>query len=259
MTILIRSGGDLASGVALRLHRSGFPVIITELPQPLAIRRAVSFAEAVYEGQWDVEGIRAKRVDTEQEAFSLAQTGIVPVLVAPELAPVMQQYPVQAVVDARLLKTPVAYDLSGLPLVIGLGPGFTAGANCHAVVETMRGHTLGRVYWHGSAAADSSQPEGDPRRVLRAPAAGVIRALKEIGEHVSAGETVALIDEARPVVSPLGGVLRGLIRSGLCVPAGLKIGDVDPRNNRDFCFLMSDKALSVGGGVLEAILSRSKQ
>lgn len=257
MTILIRGGGDLASGVALRLHRAGFPLIITELPQPLAVRRAVAFAEAVYEGQWEVEGIHAHRVDSVQTAVQLAPQGIIPILVAPEPASVME-FPCLAVVDARLLKTPAVYSLQPAPLLIGLGPGFTAGQNCHAVVETMRGHTLGRVYWQGSALPDSGQPEGDPRRVLRAPSAGVIHALKAIGDHVEAGEPVALINNALPVVSQISGALRGLIRSGLHIPAGLKIGDVDPRDNRDLCFLVSDKALAVGGGVLEAILSHSK-
>lgn len=258
MTILIRGGGDLASGVALRLHRTGFPIIITELAQPLAVRRAVSFAEAVYAGQWDVEGIHAQRVDSAAEALRLAPQGIIPVLVDPEPVALMAG-PIQAVVDARLLKTPTQYTLSDSPLIVGLGPGFLAGYNCHVVIETKRGHTLGRVYWRGSALPDSGLPEGDPGRVLRAPAAGVLRALAAIGDPIQAGQPVALIDETHPVISPISGVLRGIIHDGLRVTAGLKVGDVDPRNVREHCFLVSDKALAVGGGVLEAILTHQKR
>ena len=263
--ILIRGGGDLASGVALRLHRAGFPLVITELPQPLSVRRAVSFSEAVYEGDWTVEDVRARRVDSASEALSLAGSGLVPVLVDPELAAV-KLADFQALVDARLLKTPVLYSLFSNPpfanlLIVGLGPGFTAGENCHAAIETMRGHTLGRVYWTGTTHPDSGQPEGDPRRVLRAPADGVFEARVEIGQHVEAGEVVAVISnqlsvssDQYPVISGVSGVVRGLIHSGLEVSKGLKIGDVDPRDNRDYCFLVSDKALAVGGAVLEAVL-----
>ncbi|MFZ5923256.1 MAG: selenium-dependent molybdenum cofactor biosynthesis protein YqeB [Chloroflexota bacterium] len=258
--ILIRGGGDLASGVALRLHRAGFPVVITELPQPLSVRRAVSFSEAIYEGEWIVEGVRARRADSAPEALSLAGSGLVPVLADPELATV-KPADFQALVDARLLKTPVLYSPVSNLLIVGLGPGFTAGENCHAVVETMRGHTLGRVYWSGTTHPDSGQPEGDPRRVLRAPADGVIEIKVEIGQHVEAGETVAVISdqysvsrEQYPVVSAVSGVVRGLIHSGLEVGKGLKIGDIDPRDNREYCFLVSDKALAVGGAVLEALL-----
>jgi xanthine dehydrogenase accessory factor len=251
--ILIRGGGDLASGVALRLHRAGFPVVITELPQPLSVRRAVSFSEAVYEGEWIVEGITAQRVDSAAEAFPLAQTGLIPVLVDPQLA-TLKLTDFSAVIDARLLKTPTPYSLVSTLLIIGLGPGFTAGENCHAVIETMRGHSLGRVYWTGTTQPDSGQPEGDPRRVLRAPADGVIESSVEIGQHVQVGEVVAVIGNQYPVISGISGVLRGMIHTGLNVSKDLKIGDIDPRDQHEFCFLVSDKALAVGGAVLEAIL-----
>ncbi len=251
--ILIRGGGDLASGVALRLRHAGFPVVITELPRPLSVRRAVSFSEAVYEGDWIVEGVRARRVDSVAEALSLAGGGLIPVLVDPELAAV-KLAGFSAVIDARLLKTPIPYSLSPAPLILGLGPGFTAGENCHAVIETMRGHTLGRVYWTGTTRPDSGQPEGDPRRVLRAPADGVFESRAEIGQHVEAGDIVAVISNQYPVASGVSGVVRGLVHSGLEVSKGLKVGDIDPRDNRDYCFLVSDKALAVGGAVLEAVL-----
>ena len=266
--VLLRGGGDLASGVALRLHRAGIRVVITELAQPLAVRRAVSFSEAVYAGGHTVEGVKARLIEAEQLPAWEEANGI-PVIIDPDASILAKsqftnyQFPV--VVDARLLKArpkPLPVDV---PLHIGLGPGFTAGNDCHAVIETRRSHTLGRVLWHGGTQPDSGEPEGDPRRVLRAPGAGTMRGLKQIGEHVEAGEVVAVISEESTesseqlsVLSPLAGVLRGLIHDGLHVPKGLKIGDVDARNDPSMCFLVSDKALAIGGGVLEAILSKKE-
>lgn len=251
--ILIRGGGDLASGVALRLYRAGFSIVITELPQPLAVRRSVSFAEAVYSGETIVEDVSARRAETAAEAFSIAQQGRIAVLVDPPAA-ILNDGQFTALVDARLTKQPPDTALSSAPLTIGLGPGFVTGENVHAVVETQRGHTLGRVYWRGSASADSGQPEGDPRRVLRAPTDGALIAHVEIGQHIEEGQVIAEVAR-QLVVAPFKGVLRGLIHPGIEVPKGMKIGDVDPRDNPEYCFLVSDKALSIGGGVLEAVLS----
>ena len=264
--VLVRGGGDLATGVALRLHRAGISVVITELPQPLAVRRPVSFGEAVYEGIHTVEGITARRAERDQIA-SLLEAGEIPVLVDPNadilLASLRDGFASQGgafhfpvVIDGRLLKAspqPLPIDI---PLHIGLGPGFHAGVNCHAAIETRRSHTLGRVYWDGATQPDSGQPEGDPRRVLRAPVEGVLAAKANIGEHVEEGQVVAAIGEGYSVLSPLPGVLRGLIREGIHVTKGLKIGDVDPRDDASACYLVSDKALAIGGGVLEAILTR---
>lgn len=252
--VLIRGGGDLASGVALRLHRAGIKVLITELAQPLAVRRTVSFAEAVYEGQCEVEGVRARRIEADQVSAALEAEEI-PVIVDPDAEIlIIRQFPV--VVDARLLKQPPTPLPTSVPLHIGLGPGFSAGRDCHAVIETRRSHTLGRVYWEGATQPDSREPEGDPRRVLRAPMDGVVVGLKKIGEHVEEGEAVAVISDQFSVTSPFRGVVRGLIREGLRVPQGMKIGDVDPRDDPSYCRLVSDKALAIGGGALEAILSR---
>ncbi len=251
--VLIRGGGDLATGVAVRLHRAGFPVIVTELVQPLSVRRAVSFSEAIYEEQWTVEGITARAADSDSEALERLQGGFVAVMIAPELSTI--KIPYATLIDARLAKTFTPYPLGASPLVIGLGPGFTAGENCHAAIETMRGHNLGRVYWQGSTLEDTRQPEGDPRRVLRAPADGYIKTFAQIGELVASGQTLAEVG-GQPVQAPFDGVLRGLLRPGLRIPQGLKIGDVDPRGIREYCFTISDKALAVGGGALEAILSR---
>jgi xanthine dehydrogenase accessory factor len=255
MNIFIRGGGDIGSGAALRLHRTGFRVIIAELPQPLAVRRTVSFAEAVYEGQWTVEEAAAQRADSTTQAVELLNDGIIPVLVAPELDSISLDYAI--LVDARLTKKVVEYNLNDDRLVIGLGPGFVAGQNCHAVVETHRGHTLGRVFWEGSTLADTSQPEGDPRRVLRSPADGILVAHTEIGQHVESGQIIASVS-GKPILSPFTGIVRGLIRPGLTVHQGLKVGDVDSRDDPGLCKLVSDKALAVGGGVLEAVLSRKR-
>lgn len=252
--VLIRGGGDLATGVALRLHRSGMRVAITELPQPLAVRRTVSFSEAVYEGAHIVEGVGSRLIEAHQLS-AWEEADCIPVIVDPE-ANLLTSIGFMVVVDARLLKSRPAPLPAPTPLHIGLGPGFTAGSDCHAVIETRRSHTLGRVYWSGSTQPDSGEPEGDSRRVLRAPANGVITAIKNIGEYCVEGEVVAVIDSEHTVTSPFGGMLRGLIRSGLQVTKGLKIGDVDVRNDPGACALVSDKSLAIGGGVLEAILAK---
>ena len=254
--VLLRGGGDLATGVALRLHRSGIKLVITELAQPLAVRRTVSFAEAVYEGQHQVEGVTARLVEQDQLSIMLDANEI-PILVDAD-ADILNYFPFLVVIDARLMKQPPSPLPVDVPLHIGLGPGFHAGRDCHAVVETRRSHTLGRVNWNGPTQADSGEPEGDRRRVLRAPADGVLVGKVNIGEHLEEGQVVALISDQYPVISPFKGVLRGLIRPGLQVTKGLKIGDVDPRDDPSACYLVSDKALAIGGGVLEAILSREE-
>lgn len=251
--ILIRGGGDLASGVALRLYHAGLKVLVSELPQPLAVRRAVSFGEAVYEGKATVEGVVARLVEREQVQSTLDAEEI-PVLIDPD-AFILTEKPIPVVIDARLTKHPPTPLPVDVPLHIGLGPGFHAGRNCQAVIETRRGHTLGRVYWNGGTQPDSGQPEGDPRRVLRAPADGELIGYAQIGDHLEEGQEIAVISDRYPVTSPFKGVLRGLIHPSLHVTAGLKIGDVDARDDREACFLISDKALAVGGGVLEAILA----
>ena len=262
--VLIRGGGDLASGVALRLHRTGYKIAILELEKPLAVRRTVSFSEAVYEGLQTVEGVTARLVSADQLQDTMG-AGEIPVLVDPNANILRNQFLTSPrstfVIDARLLKIvpePLSADVA---LHIGLGPGFSAGENCHAVVETRRGHTLGRVYWSGSAQSDSGQPEGDPRRVLRAPHEGVLSAYANISDHVVEGQKIAEVEsktesQITEIISPIKGILRGLVRSGLEVTERMKIGDIDPRDDVSFSVLVSDKALSVGGGVLEAILTR---
>ncbi|RPI30353.1 MAG: EF2563 family selenium-dependent molybdenum hydroxylase system protein [Chloroflexota bacterium] len=260
--VLLLGGGDLASGVALRLHRSGLRVAITELPQPLAVRRKVSFAEAVYSTECTVEGIAARKVTDPSDNLKILRLfaqKTIPVLVDPQAEAIRTLRPT-VVVDARMTKRPSETGIYAASLVIGLGPGFTAGENCHAIIETNRGPDLGRVIWKGAAEADTGEPEAVREwgldRVLRAPAEGVFTARAEICAILEPGETIAEVG-GQPIQAPFRGVLRGLLHDGLHVPEGVKIGDLDPRLDPELCTRVSDKALSVGGGVLEAILSRA--
>jgi xanthine dehydrogenase accessory factor len=262
--ILIRGGGDLATGVAYRLHKAGFPIIVTELPNPLVVRRRVALASAVLEGEVLIEDLRGVRVESLDQALELAPTGLIPILVSPQLpaalfdSPLVTRHSSLILVDARMAKRNIDTRLDQADLVIALGPGFTAGIDCHAVIETNRGHRLGRVIWQGEAEPNTGTPGivagKGAERVLRAPVEGVPSWVKDIGDRVKKGETVGTID-GQPVKAPFDGVLRGLIARGTHVRSGLKIGDVDPRIDFEACFTISDKALAIGGGVLEAVMS----
>jgi xanthine dehydrogenase accessory factor len=252
---LVRGGGDLASGVVLRLYRAGLQTVVTELPEPLAVRRTVSFSEAIYENSVVIEGITARRASSDQ-IEALVTRGEVPVLVDPSASLLTEDKLAFAfVVDARMLKERPAALPREVPLHIGLGPGFRAGRDCHAVIETRRSHTLGRVYWEGTPQPDSGQPDGDPRRILRAPRAGELTALARIADHLEAGQAIAEI-AGELITAPFPGVLRGLIRPRIHVTQGTKVGDLDPRDDPSACYLVSDKSLAIGGGVLEAIFSK---
>ncbi|MCR4656586.1 MAG: EF2563 family selenium-dependent molybdenum hydroxylase system protein [Lachnospiraceae bacterium] len=256
VTVLIRGAGDIASGIALRLYRSGMRVIMTEIEKPTTIRRSVAFSEAVLNKRQTVEGVTAERADSPEEAESLMERGIIPVLVDPQCLCRVSLLP-DVLVDAILAKRNLGTSLTDAPVVIGVGPGFTAGKDCHAVVETMRGHTLGRAYYEGSALPNTNIPgliggyAGE--RVIRAPRDGIFHSTHEIGDPVGESETVGFV-EGEPVKTTISGVLRGLLADGISVTKGMKSGDVDPRGKREYCDLVSDKALSVAGGVLEAIL-----
>ncbi len=255
--VLVRGGGDLGSGVVHRLYRAGFDVWVTDIAQPLAVRRGVAFAEAVYTGETTVEGVCARRAIDRAAAQACRGEQRVPVLVDEGQAWLTMLQPA-VVVDARMQKTAAEAQRAPGRLVIGLGPGFEAGQNCDAVVETMRGHHLGRVFWEGQAEPDTGRPEEvrglAGTRVLRAPTAGVLTAGQPIGSAVRAGDVVAQVG-GQAVTTPIDGVLRGMLHDGVPATAGLKIGDVDPRGVRAYCFSISDKARAVGGGVLEAILA----
>lgn len=257
--VLLRGGGDLATGVAARLHRCGFGLIITEMAQPRAVRRLVALAEAVYQGFVAIEELKGQLTDSLSNALDCLRAGVIPVIVDLE-AKIRHDLKPIALVDARMRKIPPEIGMEAAPIVIGLGPGFEAGVDCHAVIETMRGHHMGRVFWQGSAQADTGVPEAvrghDFNRVLRAPASGLIKGEMLLGRKVSAGEIVAQINGI-PLRAPFDGALRGLLHDGLEVKKGEKVGDLDPREDVSFCFQISDKSLAIGGGVLEALLSQS--
>lgn len=253
--VVVRGGGDLATGVVARLHRAGFPLVVLELAYPRAIRRAVSVARAVREGAAVVEDLIAQLVNTPGQAVELGATGVIPVLVSEHL-PVFAE-PFSVLVDARVAKRSLDTAIDQAPLVVALGPGFVAGADCHAVVETMRGHRLGRVLWTGGAAPDTAVPGlvggKSSERVIRATQAGTIVWEVDIGDLVLAGQTIGSL-QGKSIPAGVDGVVRGLIDPSLPATPGLKIADIDPRADPAACFEISDKALSVGGGVLEAIL-----
>ncbi|MFX4261843.1 selenium-dependent molybdenum cofactor biosynthesis protein YqeB [Pelotomaculum propionicicum] len=254
--IVIKGAGDLATGVAYRLYQSRLDVIMTEINRPLVVRRKVAFAEAVHDGMAVVEGITAKLAVTVDHACELLEDRIIPVLVDPE-ADVVKVLRPQVVVDARVAKRNLGTAIDEAPLVIGLGPGFTAGQDVHAVIETCRGHRLGRVIYSGSAIPDTGSPGSvggfTVERLLRAPADGVVMTTRSIGEIVEKGEIVAVV-ENNPVRAQITGKIRGMIKEGIRVPKGTKIGDIDPRKDAEHDTI-SDKALAVGGGVLEAVFS----
>lgn len=251
--VVVRGGGDIGSGVAWRLRKVGFPVVVLELARPLTIRRTVAFSTAVDEGEVVVEGIAARRVDSMPEAVDRTKEGVVPVLVSPDLPDTSPS----VLVDARLAKRNLGTSMAQAPVVVGLGPGFTAGQDCHAVVETKRGHDLGRVIWDGPAAPNTGVPgdvggtSGD--RVIHAPTHGDITWQVGIGDTVEHGQTIGKIHDT-PLATAIGGTVRGLIRPGP-VAEGLKIADIDPRSDASAVNRISDKALAVAGGVLEAALT----
>lgn len=256
MLALIRGAGDLATGIALRLWRSGIRVVLTDLERPTAIRRTVAFSEAIVHGETTVEDVTARLAANADEARALLAQGIVPVLADPGCA-CREALAPDALVDAILAKRNLGTRITDAPVVVGVGPGFTAGEDCHAVVETMRGHTLGRVIYSGSALPNTNIPgliggfAGE--RVLRAPCDGIFTAVHRIGDTVEEGETIGFV-EGQPMKCTISGVLRGVLDDGVPVKKGMKSGDVDPRCKPEYCTTISDKALAVGGGVVEAVL-----
>ncbi len=251
---VLRGGGDLATGVAWRLTRAGWPVVACELPIPLTVRRTVAVSSAVLDGAIDVEGMRAALAADADAAIDLASTGVVAVLVSPELPALGAD----VVIDARLAKRNIDSSIDDAPLVIGLGPGFVADRDCHAVVETQRGPHLGRVLWSGSAAANTGTPGTiggrGAERVLRAPGNGTVAWDVAIGDLVDEGQRLGRVGDV-PIGAPFTGIVRGLISERVTLTAGLKIGDVDPRLEPSACDEISDKALAIGGGVVEAVLT----
>jgi xanthine dehydrogenase accessory factor len=260
LRVLIRGGGDLSSGVALRLHHIGCELIINELAQPLMVRRLASFGEAVYSGEMTIEGVTARLCVSVDRIQDILKRGEIPVLIDPNTQSRHVLQP-DVIIDGRMTKKAPDLGMDSAPMTIGLGPGFTAGENCHVVVETNRGHFMGRIYWSGSAEKDTGVPESvlnqQTERVLRASADGILCNVKQIGALVEKGEVITSIAGA-PIVANFSGVLRGIMHDGLQVTKNMKIGDLDPRGDPRYCHLVSDKALAVGGGILEAILTRAE-
>ena len=258
--IVVRGGGDLGTGVICRLHRAGFPVLVLELARPLVVRRRVALATAVLEGSIQIEDLEGRRAESVAEAQAMLAREEIPVLVSPHFDSIAAQLDSapHAVIDARLAKRNIDTRMDQAPLVIGLGPGFVAGVDCHVVIETMRGHSLGRVIWQGGALPNSGTPGivagKGAERVLRAPTDGITVWQVDIGDRVQEGQELGSVGDS-PLVTPFAGVVRGLIAPGTSVRKGLKIGDIDARADREACFTISDKALAIGGGVLEAMLT----
>ena len=254
MRILIKSGGDLATGVALALFRAGCEVVLCEIETPTTVRRMASFSTAVFADSHTVENVTAKLAHSPTQAESILQAGDIPVLIDP-LAQSISTLKPDVLVDAIVAKKNLGTSITDAPLVIALGPGFTAGLDCHAVIETQRGDTLGEVLYTGSALPNTGVPGelgGETlRRVLRAPSEGIFRAEKQIGTQVSVGDVIAHVDHS-PILAEISGVLRGILMDGLIVKKGMKCGDIDPRGDVSLCYQASDKANKIGRGVLRA-------
>ena len=265
--IIVRGAGDIATGSIARLFRAGFRPIVLDIAKPSAIRRTVAFCDAVYEGSVSIEGITARLAESLDEAIEIADNDEVPVLIDEE-GRAIAEYKPDALVDAILAKKNLGTSRDMASLTIALGPGFEAGVDCDYVIETMRGHNLGRIIEQGSAMANTGTPGViagyGKERVIHAPAAGIIEDINKIGDVVQQGEIIAYINdkagEMIPVPASISGLLRGIIRDGYEVCKGLKIADIDPRlEEHDNCFTISDKARAIGGSVLELVCADLKK
>ncbi|HEY6286639.1 MAG TPA: selenium-dependent molybdenum cofactor biosynthesis protein YqeB [Ktedonobacteraceae bacterium] len=258
--VAVKGAGDLATGVIHRLKRAGFAVMATELPHPTVLRRTIAFAEAIALGQMTVEGITAQYAHSIEDVRAIVANGFAPILIDPDGIAFKQIQP-DVLVEATLSKYNSGIKINDAPIVIALGPGYEAGIDAHAVIETNRGHNLGRVYLEGNAEPNTGVPgtiggyAGE--RLLRAPCAGRLYGMHQIGDQIREGEVIAIVksdQDAVPITATIPGILRGLVRDDLVVSAGMKVGDIDPRAIREHCFTISDKSRAIGGGVLEAIL-----
>ena len=256
MKVLRQGAGDLASGIACRLHQCGFPIVVTYFPVPTAVRRTVAFSRAIYEQTAEIEGTTAERCQDMTEVEVALHRGNIAVVIDPE-ADIRREWMPDVVVDAIIAKQNLGTSIHDAPIVIAVGPGFTAGADCHCVVETKRGHYLGRCIYQGSAIPNSGVPGNiggyTRERILRAPCDGTFEPVVPIGAMVEPGDICGTVD-GTPMRSQIPGVVRGLLQSGVRVTKGMKSGDVDPRCAPEHCQTVSDKARAIGGGVLEAIL-----
>ena len=259
--IVVRGGGDISTGTIYKLYKCGFRVLVLEIENPSAIRRNVAFSEAVYEGKKKVEDVTCYLAKDIEEAIQMLQSGELTMLIDPDGECIKKLQPI-AVVDGILAKKNLGTNLDMANIVIGLGPGFTAGQDVHAVIETMRGHDLGRIIYEGKALENTGIPGNiggyTKERVIKSPAEGIMKNKTSIASVVKAGECIAMIEcenGEEPVLASIDGILRGLIRDGYPVTKGFKIADIDPRKEElKNCYTISDKARCIAGGVLEAIM-----
>lgn len=256
MIVLIKGAGDLATGIAYRLNRSGFKIVMTEIEKPTTVRRTVAFSQAVFDNQVEVEGVVAKLAKDMDSVEKIIEKGDIAVVVDKDTK-ILKQLRPKVVIDAIIAKKNIGTSISDADIVIAVGPGFEAKKDCHCVVETKRGHYIGKVILDGSAIPNTGIP-GEiggytVERIIRATADGIIMPVVEIGDFVRKGQIVAYIDK-EPVYAQIEGIVRGMLQKGLHVTKGMKSGDIDPRCKKEHCFTISDKARSIAGGVLEAIL-----
>lgn len=258
MLIIIRGAGDIATGIAWRLWQAHFDIVMTDLPQPTAIRRTVAFSTALEQDCMEVEGVMAVACKNTADVFHAMEHRQVAVVADPQLQWVLSLRPT-VLVDAILAKKNLGTTIHQASLVVAVGPGFCAGKDCHYVIETKRGHHLGRVVEHGTAAPNSGVPGNiagyTSERILRAPCSGIFQPLREIGDLVEKGEVVATVD-GKAIHAGVAGMVRGMLHQGLAVTPGFKCGDVDPRGTAAEFHTISDKARAVAGGVLEAIMRK---
>ncbi len=256
MMVLIKGAGDLATGIAYRLKKSGFDVVMTEIHKPTTVRRTVAFSQAVFDNEIAIEGIKGIKVNNINEIYEEIREGNIPIIID-EKAEVIKELRPDVVVDAIIAKKNLGTSIEDAPIVIGVGPGFEAKVDCHLVVETKRGHYLGKVIEEGSAIPNTGVPGNiggyTKERIIRASSNGNIKPVVEIGDFVKKGDIVAYIDGVE-VLAEIDGIVRGMLQEGIEVFKGMKSGDIDPRCEKDHCFTISDKARSIGGGVLEAIM-----
>ena len=267
MKILIKGAGDLATGIACRLKNSGYDILMTEIAEPTTVRRTVAFSRVVYERECEIEGIQGVLVEAAEQINRIQLAGKVAVMID-EKAEIIEKYQPDILVDAILAKKNMGTKIEDAPLVIGVGPGFTAGNDVHVVIETKRGHYLGRVIREGSAIPNTGMP-GDvggftTERLLRASAAGLFRPIAAIGDIVQNGQKVAEVIVAEtadkesvhiPIYAQMTGIVRGMLQDGIMVIENMKVGDIDARCEKEHCYSISDKARAIGGGVLEAVVA----
>ncbi|WP_370832415.1 selenium-dependent molybdenum cofactor biosynthesis protein YqeB [Clostridium sp.] len=257
--VLIKGAGDLATGIAYRLKKSGFDVVMTEIHKPTTVRRTVAFSQAVFDNEIVIEGIKGVKVNNINEIYEEIREGNIPIIID-EKAEIIKELRPDVVVDAIIAKKNLGTSIEDAPIVIGVGPGFEAKVDCHLVVETKRGHYLGKVIEEGSAIPNTGVPGNiggyTKERIIRASSNGKIKPVVAIGDFIKKGDIVAYIDGIE-VLAEIDGIVRGMLQEGIEVFKGMKSGDIDPRCEKDHCFTISDKARSIGGGVLEAIMYMS--